>query len=490
MIKLPFFVAPGGQPAGGTAFTARHPSHGNAPGNEFGMLVGLQMAGKSASGPQQTASERGQTNGTHDARPPVVFRLAHEMAGTSGAVPANDDTAADEPSPDDPAAIAPDEADGLGEPAADPPAPEVAGSPTAPPTSVVGSDEPAAVPTQTASARSGQEPLPAADGTALDASAAAEHADSRQRHGPTPPPQPAPSTAAATAAPSAASALQIAGGHGANGEATALPARPVTRPSTEGSAVPGATISAARAGALEAASARPQRYARNEGEAEGGSRQEDARTTRDGDQANPTGPAAAQAGASIATSRSQSPAAAAAATALGTASTALSKALGDQFTVSRIQEFNGGHTKLMKLQLQPAHLGQLDIVLKGTDGRLTVEIQTRSAEAQNILTREKASLRTALDDANLTIENLSIDPARDRRIASASPAQAGSSMNEAGQGSGERFDGNRSSSEAGQNRSRNQSSPFNRQAHGGEPDGRGDAGSAGTEPRPGSGLRI
>ncbi|RLQ88837.1 flagellar hook-length control protein FliK [Notoacmeibacter ruber] len=150
----------------------------------------------------------------------------------------------------------------------------------------------------------------------------------------------------------------------------------------------------------------------------------------------------------------------AASAALDHAASTLTQTLGDHLNISQIQEFNGGKTKVLKLQLQPAHLGQLDIVLKGENGRLTVQIQTESANAQNLLTQEKASLRTALDEANLVVETLSIESVKDRRIAPTSLAQADSQMNTQGQTTGERFDGNRSSGQMDGERSRHPFQPF------------------------------
>ena len=200
------------------------------------------------------------------------------------------------------------------------------------------------------------------------------------------------------------------------------------------------------------------------------------------------GPVAFQLAASKGPNSASAPTPAAAA--LEHAGTALSRAIGEQFTVSHIRQFNGGNTKVMKLQLQPAHLGQLDIVLKGENGKLSVEIQTSNADAHHILTREKVSLRTALDEANLNVDSLSIEAFRDRRIANASVAQANSSMNETGHGSGERFDGQRTGSDTGQHRSRNSSASFGNDRANGQPGN--DSDSSGRTPisRGDAGIRI
>ncbi|OXT02454.1 hypothetical protein B7H23_06035 [Notoacmeibacter marinus] len=176
-----------------------------------------------------------------------------------------------------------------------------------------------------------------------------------------------------------------------------------------------------------------------------------------------------------------------AAAGLDQAANSLSHAISQQLTVSQIQEFNGGATKVLKLQLQPAHLGKIEIVLTDNKGRLSVQIQTGSLDAQSTLTREKASLRTALDEANLTVEALSIEAPKDRRASIASLAQADSSINQAQQGAGERFDGHRSSGQADDNRSRQPSSGFAEAGEAGSDD-RSDGGSAGG--RAPAGLRI
>lgn len=176
-----------------------------------------------------------------------------------------------------------------------------------------------------------------------------------------------------------------------------------------------------------------------------------------------------------------------AAASLDRAAGSLTHAIGQQLTVSQIQEFNGGRTKVLKLQLQPAHLGQLDIVLKDTNGRLSVQIQTGSADAQDVLTREKTALRTALDEANLSVETLSIEAPKDRRAAVASLTQVESTMNEAHHDARERFDGDRSNANTGENRARNPAPTFGEIDDAG-PDGRGPDGRA--DGSGAAGLRI
>ncbi|MCP1200932.1 flagellar hook-length control protein FliK [Notoacmeibacter sp. MSK16QG-6] len=174
------------------------------------------------------------------------------------------------------------------------------------------------------------------------------------------------------------------------------------------------------------------------------------------------------------------------ATALDQAASSLSHAIDQHLTVSQMQEFNGGRTKVLKLQLQPAHLGQLEIVLKDTNGRLSVQIQTGSTDAQDTLMREKTSLRTALDEANLSVEALSIEAPRDRRPV-ASFTQVDSAMNQAQQGAGDQFDERRSNAQTDENRQNHHSEGFTDFVGSGSEDG--NSGS-GTPDAVAAGLRI
>ena len=68
----------------------------------------------------------------------------------------------------------------------------------------------------------------------------------------------------------------------------------------------------------------------------------------------------------------------------------------------------GAALKTLTIQLQPEHLGTLDVTMRLTDGRLTLELAADKVETARLLTADRAGLRSLLEQAGFSIEDAAI----------------------------------------------------------------------------------
>lgn len=68
----------------------------------------------------------------------------------------------------------------------------------------------------------------------------------------------------------------------------------------------------------------------------------------------------------------------------------------------------GAALKTLTIQLQPEHLGTLDVTMRLTDGKLALELAADKVETARMLTADRAGLRSLLEKAGFSIEDAAI----------------------------------------------------------------------------------
>ncbi|WP_062014290.1 flagellar hook-length control protein FliK [Aureimonas sp. AU4] len=105
----------------------------------------------------------------------------------------------------------------------------------------------------------------------------------------------------------------------------------------------------------------------------------------------------------------------------------------------------GAALKTLTIQLQPEHLGTLEVSMRLREGKLAIELAASKPEAAAALTQDRETLRKVLESAGFSLDDAALTvTTRDAPALRASDA-AGANANNGGDSSGSSFSGGQSS---------------------------------------------